>query len=107
MWLDPPLQTDFQLNDAITIHMSFADRMTKAVVDPDIVTFTYSNPPTPGNTATTYPLGIVRDATGIYHLDLGLISQGRWVLNTLAQGNPGPVPIGGATMEIRVFGAGN
>ncbi len=106
MWLDPPLQSDFQLNDAITVHMSFADRIARTVVDPDVVNFNYSNPPNSGTTTITYPVGMVRDAVGVYHVDLALNAQGRWVLNAAPQGNPGAVPIGGATMQVRVFGAG-
>jgi hypothetical protein len=107
MWLDPPLQTDFQVNDAITVHMTFADRMTRLVVTPDVLYFNYSNPPANSvPTSLTYPTGITLDATGCYHVDLPLTSAGRWVLNAQPQGNPGGVSIGGATIEIQVWGTG-
>lgn len=107
MWLDPPLQSDFQLNDAITIHMTFADRETHLVLDPDIINFNYSNPPVNiVPTSVTYPTGMTKDGVGTYHVDLPLTTQGRWVLNAQPQGNPGAVAIGGATMEIMVYGAG-
>jgi hypothetical protein len=106
MWLDPPLQSDFQLNQAVTIHMTFADRETHAAVDPDIVKFNYDNPPnTTSATTFTYPTGITKNTTGNYQLDLALTATGRWVLNAQPQGSPN-VAIGGATMEIQVFGSG-
>jgi hypothetical protein len=107
IWLDPPLQSDFLVNSAVTVHMTFADRETRLVVDPDIVNFNYSNPPnTTVSTTLTYPFGITRNATGDYQLDLPLTATGRWVFNAQPQGNPGAVAIGGASMEIRVFGTG-
>jgi hypothetical protein len=107
MWLDPPEQTDFQVNDAVTVHMSFVDRETKVPVTPDLLYFNYSNPPVAITPVTlTYPVGITLDATGSFHLDLPLTASGRWVLNAQPQGNPGAVPIGGATMEIYVYGTG-
>ena len=44
-WLDPPLQTDFQVGSSVTWHATFLDRMTRTPVDPDIVNFIYSVPP--------------------------------------------------------------
>lgn len=106
MWLDPPLQSDFMLNQAVTVHMTFADRQTHAAVDPDIIKFNYDNPPnTTTPTVITYPTGMTRNDTGDYQLDLRLTATGRWVLNAQPQGT-GPVSIGGATMEIQVFGVG-
>lgn len=107
MWLDPPQQSDFQFNDAITVHMTFADRMTHLVLDPDIVNFNYTNPPvntTP--TSLTYPASITKDGVGAYHIDLILNGEGRWVLNVQPQGNPGAVSVGMATMEVFVYGNG-
>ena len=107
MWLDPPLQTDFMLGQAVTIHMTFADRQTHAAVDPDIVNFRYDNPPnTTTATTITYPTTIVKNAVGNYQLDLALTNTGRWNLNAQPQGNPGAVSIGGATKEIVVYGTG-
>ena len=107
MWLDPPLQTDFMLGQAVTIHMTFADRMTHAAVDPDIVNFRYDNPPnTTSATTITYPTTIIKNAVGNYQLDLILAATGRWILNAQPQGNPGAVSIGGMTMEIAVYGVG-
>ena len=107
MWLDPPEQSDFQLNQAVTIHMTFADRQTHAAVDPDILMFNYTNPPnTTSATTFTYPSGITRNAVGNYQLDLPLTKTGRWAFNAQPQGNPGAVAIGGASMEIQVFGSG-
>lgn len=107
MWLDPPEQSDFLLNSAVTIHMTFADRMTHTAVDPDIVNFNYTNPPNNTSPTTiTYPTTIVKNAVGNYQLDLALTKTGRWALNAQPQGNPGAVAIGGASMEIQVFGTG-
>ena len=58
-------------------------------------------------TTTTYPVGpIVKDAVGVYRLDLALSSIGTWTLNIAAQGNPGAVGVGNQSLTIRVFGQG-
>ena len=44
MWLDPPEQSDFMLNQAVTIHMTFADRETHAAVDPDMTLVVFESP---------------------------------------------------------------
>jgi hypothetical protein len=106
-WLDPPLQTDFQVGSSVTWHATFLDRMTRTPVDPDIVNFIYSAPVQLAATTVTYPTGIVKDAVGVYRYDLPLTLTGRWVLTVAPQGNPGAVGIGNSTLEIYVSGAGN
>ena len=105
-WLDPPLINDFTIGASVTWNASFIDRVSRVLVDPDIVIFTYSNPPVTTPVAVTYPVLIVRDTTGQYHLDLPLTTTGRWVLNVIAQGNPGAVQIGSTTLMITVYSAG-
>jgi hypothetical protein len=105
-WLDPPLQTDFQIGDSVTWHATFTDRMTRTAVDPDIVTFVYSAPTQIATTAVTYPASIVRDAMGVYRLDLALTVSGRWILTVAPQGNPGLVGIGNSSLELYVSGTG-
>ena len=105
-WLDPPLQTDFQVGDSVTWHATFVDRMTRAYVDPDIVTFVYSCPPQIVTTPIVYPTSIVRDTVGVYRLDLALTVAGRWILTVAPQGNPGAVGIGTSSLEIQTFGTG-
>jgi hypothetical protein len=102
MWLDPPLQTDFQLGDSITWHAAFVDRQTRAPVTPDIINFIYSNPPQTTPTTVTPTV----DATGVCHYDLPLSLEGKYVLTTQAQGNPGAVSIGNQSMVITVFDPG-
>jgi hypothetical protein len=105
-WLDPPLQTDFQLGSSVTWHATFRDRMTQAAVDPDIVNFIYSAPAQNTPTTVTYPTGIVKDTVGAYRYDLPLTLIGRMVLTVAPQGNPGAVGIGSHTLEIIVHGTG-
>lgn len=106
MWLDPPLQTDFQLGDSVTWHAAFVDRQTRAPIDPDIVSFVSSNPPQTVPTTITYPTTIVKDGTGVYHLDFALSLEGKYVLTTQAQGNPGAVGVGNQSMVITVWDSG-
>lgn len=105
-WLDPPLINDFSEGASVTWHAAFVDRITRQLVDPDILTFAYSNPPVQTAITFTYPASIVKDGTGLYHLDLSLTSVGRWVLNVSAEGNPGALGIGTNTLMINVFSAG-
>ena len=106
-WLDPPLQSDFLVGQSVTWHASFIDRISRQVVDPDIVTFSYENPPVSTAVSQTYPASIVKDGVGLYHWDLpAFTGKGRWVLNVTAQGNPGAVGTGQATLTLTVYGAG-
>jgi hypothetical protein len=105
-WLDPPLQTDFQLGASVTWHATFRDRMTQQYVDPDIVNFVYSSPTQIATTTVTYPASIVRDQVGAYRLDLALTVVGRWILTIAPQGNPGAVGIGNSSLEIQCHGTG-
>lgn len=107
-WLDPPLQTDFQVGDSVTWHASFIDRISRQLVTPDLITFSWSNPPVSSTptVATVASLAVTLDATGLCHYDLPLNSPGRWVLNVSAQGNPGTVGIGNSTLYLQVFGSG-
>jgi hypothetical protein len=106
MWLDPPLQTDFQLGDSITWHAAFVDRQTRAPVTPDIINFIYSNPPQTTPVTVTTP-AITVDATGVCHYDFPLSLEGKYVLTTVALGNPGAVSIGSQSMVITVWDPGN
>ena len=111
MWLDPPLTTDFQLGDSITWHVAFVDQQTRAPVTPDIINFIYSNPPQTTPTTISYPSNppeeIWLDGVGVYHLDLSLSLEGKYVLTSQAQGNPGAVSLGSQTMVITVWDPGN
>lgn len=102
LWLDPPLQSDFQLGDSVTWHAAFLDRETHAPVTPDVINFIYSNPPQLGATTVT----LVADSTGLCHLDLPLTLIGKYILTTAALGNPGSVGIGNQSIEIYVSGTG-
>lgn len=108
-WLDPPLLSDFQVGQAVTWHASFIDRIARTLTDPDIVTFSYANPPF-ANTPTvyTYPASpIIKDAVGQYHMDLGLNTTGRWVLNIGAESTQFVgANLGNATIEVQVYGSG-
>lgn len=102
MWLDPPLQTDFQVGDQVTWHAAFVDRETRAPVTPDIINFVYSSPPGLTNQTVTP----TTDATGVCHYDLVLSIVGKWILTTAPQGNPGPVSIGNQSMVLDVWSTG-
>lgn len=105
MWLDPPLTTDFQLGDSVTWHAAFVDQQTRAPVTPDIINFIYSNPPQTTPTTVTTPTVIV-DGTGVCHYVLSLSLEGKYVLTSQAQGNPGAVGIGSQSMVITVWDPG-
>jgi hypothetical protein len=106
-WLDPPLQTDFQLGASVTWHATFRDRMTQQYVDPDIVNFIYSSPVQIPTTTLVYGASsIVRDQLGAYRYDLPLTVVGRWILTIAPQGNPGAVGIGNSSLEIQCHGTG-
>ncbi len=105
MWLDPPLQTDFQVGDVVTWHAAFVDRQTRAPVTPDVINFVYSSPPGLANQPVTTP-AITVDATGVCHYDLALSTVGKWILTTAPQGNPGLVSIGNQSMVLYVFETG-
>lgn len=107
-WLGTPLQTDFVVGDSVRWYASFIDPVLKTAIDPDIVTFSISNPTAPA-TPTNNVYGssnVVRDSAGNYHLDVPLTVVGKWLLNVIAQGNPGAVAVGGAEMRISVFSSG-
>lgn len=101
-WLDPPLQTDFQLGGSVSWHAAFMDRITKVITDPDIVQFTVAASGV-GSTTYTYPSLILRDATGLYRLEVPLTSAGAWSLQVNALGNPGAVGIGTASLTLQVY----
>jgi hypothetical protein len=102
-WLDPPEQTDYAVGSAVTWHAAFADRITRQPVNPDIVTFSSSNPPAVSAPTSAVP---TNDSTGQYHLDFPITSPGTWLLLVQAQGLPGNVPVGSASLKISAFDEG-
>jgi hypothetical protein len=101
MWLDPPLQSDFQVGQAVTCNMTFADRRTKVLVDPDSFSSDLYNPPLPGPSFPT----LVKDAVGVYHTDLQWSAPGRWLYIVSARDGGGGL-WGTGTLETHVFDLG-
>lgn len=100
-WLDPPLQSDFQVGSAATWHASFVDRVSRALVDPDVVAFTYANPPV---TSTPVATTATKDTVGRYRVDQPFTAPGSWLLNVAATSSGG-VAVGNASLLVHVFPA--
>ena len=97
-WLDPPEQSSFAVGASVTWHAAFADRITRQLVSPDIVTFSTSNPPV---SSTPVPTTMVATSVGQYQMDFPITSAGLWILDVQAQGNPGAVNVGTANLKIQ------
>ena len=100
MWFDPYEQTDFMVNAAVTWHVSFTDRVTKAPIDPDTVNMFYSVPLSNAAVAVTP----TKDAVGFYHADLQLATVGRWVF-TCQPKSSGGVQNGSSSSTLQAFDA--
>ena len=100
-WLDPPMQSDWQVGAATTWHAAFVDRVSRAPVTPDVVAFSYTNPPV---TITPVVLTATVDATGKQHVDLPFTALGSWLLNVSATSSGGTA-VGNASLVAHVFPA--
>ncbi len=96
-WVDPPELSDVPAGTTVTWHALCVDRITREPVSPDIITFSWSNPPVAINPLTATP---TQDATGEYHQDTQITGAGTWLLQVIAQGNPGAVTIGSNTLYL-------
>lgn len=70
--------SEYDAGSLVRVTGTFRD-INGAVADPALVQFKYLNP---AGSATTYVYGthsqLVKDSTGIYHVDLTLASAGTW-----------------------------
>jgi len=103
--LEPPLTSYMPLNTSATLRVSFVDSLTKRPVDPDATSVLSLQPPQ--NAGSTMP-GLTRDGIGLYHSVVTFATVvGKWLLQVIAQGNPGSIAIGSATLAVQVYAAGN
>lgn len=100
-WLDPALQSDWQLGASTTWHATFVDRISRVLVDPDVVAFTYTNPPV---TSTPVALTYTQETVGRYRVDIAFNALGSWLLNVGATSLTG-VGVGNASLVAHVFPA--
>lgn len=69
----------YSIGDKPRLIATFKDGITKTLADPDVVRFRFK---TPDGTETVYVFGtnaeLVKESTGVYHVDLPLTSQDEW-----------------------------
>ena len=56
-----------------------------AIIDPTTVTFRYADP-TGVVTTATYPIGVIKEGVGIYHLDVAVNIAGTWWYDAISTG---------------------
>lgn len=75
----------FDLGDAVRISIEF--QSLGVFVDPTVVNFKFT---TPGGATTVYVYGtnaeLVKDSTGMYHVDINAVSRGRWLVRSWSTG---------------------
>jgi hypothetical protein len=102
--LEPPLTSYMPLNTSATLRVAFVDANSKQPVDPDASVFQTLQPPQIDN---PIPGALIRDAVGMYHVVVSFASAvGKWLLQVIAQGNPGLLSIGSGTLVVNVYAAG-
>jgi hypothetical protein len=100
-WLDPPLQSDWQLGASVTWHADIVDRISRVLVDPDVVSFSYTNPPV---TSTAVGVSYTKETVGRYRVDLPFNAPGSWLLK-VATTSSGGTATGNASLVAHVFAA--
>jgi hypothetical protein len=78
---------EYDLGDAVTVRAAFTNPTTQAALDPDAVFFKYKNP---AGTIVTLQYGsdaaLVKDSTGIYHVDVNANAAGKWLYRFYSTG---------------------
>ena len=77
----------YDIGDSIRCSVEFKARSTGTLTDPSVVTFKFKNP---AGTETTYVYGtdaeLVKDSTGMYHVDLDISSPGIYFYRFVGSG---------------------
>jgi hypothetical protein len=82
----------YQIGDKIRIGATFRDPATRTTTDPDIVRFRFKLPTGPESVyvfGTDAPL--VREAVGVFHVDLPITEKDEWWYRWEADGTTGVV----------------
>lgn len=78
----------YDIGDVARIAATFTSVLTDAVADPTTVTITVKPPRTTAVVYTYDAIGgvVVKDSTGVYHLDIPMTTAGRWRVKVKGEG---------------------